>query len=133
MFFNKAKCDSCHLGFNFTDGSYENVGIGMDKPTPDLGRFVVSRREEDKGAFKTPTLREIEFTAPYMHDGSLATLEEVVEHYDKGGIENPWLADRIVPLELSDQEKADLVAFMKALSGEGWQHHKAPTVDELPK
>lgn len=133
VFFNKAKCDSCHLGFNFTDGSYENIGIGMEKPTPDLGRFVVSQREVDKGAFKTPTLREVEFTAPYMHDGSLATLEEVVEHYDKGGIENPWLADRIVPLELSDQEKADLVAFMKALSGEGWQHHKAPTVDELPK
>src|SRR5262249_14274949 len=69
VFFDKAKCDACHIGFNFTDGSYENIGIGMDRPHPDLGRYNVSKREEDKGAFKTPTLREIEHTAPYMHDG----------------------------------------------------------------
>src|SRR3712207_7904130 len=66
VFFNKAACDSCHLGFNFTDGSYVNLGVGMDKVSPDLGRHMVTRREEDKGAFKTPTLREIEHTAPYM-------------------------------------------------------------------
>lgn len=127
IFFNKTACDSCHLGFNFTDGSYANVGIGMDRPSPDLGRYMVSRREEDKGAFKTPTLREVEHTAPYMHDGSLRTLEEVVEHYDKGGIKNPFLDRRLKPLKLTAQEKADLVAFLKALSGEGWQHIKAPT------
>lgn len=127
IFFKKAACDSCHLGFNFTDGSYENVGIGMDRPNPDLGRFMVSHKEEDKGAFKTPTLREIEHTAPYMHDGSLKTLEEVVEHYDKGGIKNPYLNQRIKPLKLTAQDKKDLVAFLKALSGEGWQHIKAPT------
>lgn len=130
---DRLKCDSCHLGFNFTDGSYENVGIGMNKPDPDLGRFVLTGREEEKGAFKTPTLREIEHTSPYMHDGSLATLEDVVEHYNQGGIDNPWLSDRIVPLNLTDQEKADLVAFMKALSGEGWQHHTPPAPDEFPK
>ncbi|MBS0261328.1 MAG: c-type cytochrome [Planctomycetes bacterium] len=126
VFFNKAACDSCHLGFNFTDGSYANIGIGMDKPNPDLGRFVVTKKEEDKGAFKTPTLREIEHSGPYMHDGSLKTLEEVVEHYDKGGIKNPQLDQRMKPLNLTRQDKADLVAFLKALSGQGWQQISAP-------
>jgi cytochrome c peroxidase len=131
VFFKKAACDSCHLGFNFTDGSFENIGIGMDRPDPDLGRYLVTHREEEKGAFKTPTLREIEHTAPYMHDGSLRSLEEVVEHYDKGGIKNPQLNQRIKPLHLTPQEKSDLVAFLKALSGEGWQQIRAPK--ELPK
>src|SRR5262245_14820874 len=126
IFFNKVACDSCHLGFNFTDGSYENVGIGMNKDKPDLGRFGVSGREEDKGAFKTPTLRDIEHTGPYMHDGSLKTLEDVVEHYNKGGIKNAHLSGRIKPLNLSDRDKSDLIAFLKALSGEGWQQIKAP-------
>lgn len=126
IFFNKTACDSCHLGFNFTDGSFVNIGIGMDKPQPDLGRYIVSKKEEDKGAFKTPTLRDIEHTGPYMHDGSLKTLEEVVEHYNKGGIKNPHLDQRMKPLNLSADEKRDLVAFLKALSGEGWQHIKAP-------
>jgi cytochrome c peroxidase len=133
VFFNKAACDSCHLGFNFTDGSYVNIGIGMDKPSPDLGRYMVTRREEDRGAFKTPTLREIEHTGPYMHDGSFKTLEEVVEHYDKGGIKNPYLDQRLKPLKLTTQDKQDLVAFLKALSGEGWQHIKAPTPSQFPK
>jgi cytochrome c peroxidase len=127
VFFQKAACDSCHLGFNFTDGSFQNIGIGMDKVSPDLGRYMVTKRDHEKGAFKTPTLRDIENTAPYMHDGSLKSLEEVVEHYNKGGIKNPWLDERMKPLNLSDQEKRDLVAFMKALSGEGWQQHKPPT------
>ena len=126
VFFNKAACDSCHLGFNFTDGSYENIGIGMDKVSPDLGRYMVTRREDEKGAFKTPTLREVEHTGPYMHDGSLKTLEEVVEHYNKGGIKNPWLDERLKPLNLSEVDKKDLVSFLKALSGEGWQHIKPP-------
>jgi cytochrome c peroxidase len=131
IFFNKTACDSCHLGFNFTDGSYENIGIGMDKPKPDLGRFVVSGKDDDQGAFKTPTLRDIEHTAPYMHDGSLKTLEAVLEHYDKGGIKNPHLDARIKPLKLSKEDKADLLAFLKALSGEGWQQVKAP--DKFPE
>jgi len=131
VFFNKAKCDSCHFGVNFTDGQFSNIGIGMDKPKPDLGRYEVTKREVDKGAFKTPTLREVEHTSPYMHDGSLTTLEQVVEHYDKGGIKNPHLDQRMVPLKLTPQDKKDLVAFMKALSGEGWQHIKAP--ETFPK
>lgn len=131
VFFNKAACDSCHLGFNFTDGSFVNIGIGMDKPSPDLGRFMVTKKEEDKGAFKTPTLREVEKTGPYMHDGSLKTLEEVVEHYNKGGVKNPYIDQRMKPLNLTAQEKQDLVAFMKALSGEGWQHGGPPA--QFPK
>jgi len=126
LFFNKTACDSCHLGFNFSDGSYVNIGIGMDRDEPDLGRYLVSGRDEDRGAFKTPTLREIERTGPYMHDGSLKTLEEVVEHYDKGGVKNPYLDRRIKPLNLTKQEKSDLVAFLKALGGEGWQNVKEP-------
>jgi cytochrome c peroxidase len=133
VFFEKAQCDRCHIGFNFTDGSFENIGIGMDKPSPDLGRFLVTKKEEHKGAFKTPTLREIEHTGPYMHDGSLKTLEEVVDHYDKGGIPNKHLSQQMKKLNLSPQEKSDLVAFLKALSGEGWQHIKAPDAKQFPR
>jgi cytochrome c peroxidase len=128
---NNARCDSCHEGINFTNGMFSNIGIGMDKPNPDLGRYNVTRNERDKGAFKTPTLRDIAATAPYMHDGSLKTLEEVVEHYNKGGIKNPWLHQDIRPLNLSEQDKKDLVAFLRSLSGEGWRHITAPT--EFPK
>jgi cytochrome c peroxidase len=87
----------------------------------------VTKQEEDKGAFKTPTLREVAKTGPYMHDGSLKTLEDVVEHYNKGGIKNKWLHQDVRPLNLKDQEKKDLVEFLKALNGEGWQQFKAPT------
>lgn len=133
VFYNKAACDSCHIGFNFTDGSFANIGIGMDKKDPDLGRFLVTGRDEERGAFKTPTLREIEHTGPYMHDGRFKTLEEVVEHYDRGGIKNEHLDQRIKPLKLSKQDKSDLVAFLKALSGEGWQHIKPPAMKQFPK
>jgi cytochrome c peroxidase len=131
FFSNNARCDSCHEGVNFTNGKYTNIGIGMDKPNPDLGRFNVSKKEEDRGAFKTPTLRDIAKTGPYMHDGSLKTLEEVVDHYNKGGIKNKWLHQDIRELKLTDQEKKDLVEFLKALSGEGWQQIESPK--ELPK
>jgi cytochrome c peroxidase len=127
LFFEKAQCSRCHRGPNFTDGGFANIGIGMDRSDPDRGRYEVTRREQDRGAFKTPTLREIEHTAPYMHDGSLATLEAVVEYYDKGGTPNPYRNRRIKPLNLTAGEKQDLVAFLQALSGEGWQHIQAPT------
>jgi cytochrome c peroxidase len=133
VFFEKAQCDRCHIGFNSTDGAYLNTGIGMDQPTPDLGRYLVTKKEKDRGAFKVPTLREVEHTAPYMHDGSLATLGDVIEHYDRGGIKNPWLHPLMKPLHLTVQEKKDLVEFLKALSGEGWQQLKAPTARELPR
>jgi cytochrome c peroxidase len=117
FFTEKGNCTACHVGANLADEKYHNLGIGMDKPEPDLGRFVVTKDEKDKGAFKTPTIRNVALTAPYMHDGSVATLEEVVEWYDKGGHPNPQLSEKIRPLKLTAQEKADLVAFMKACTG----------------
>jgi cytochrome c peroxidase len=108
-------------GFDFTDGSFQNTGVGTDRPDPDPGRAAVTGSESDRGAFKTPTLREVEHTGPYMHDGSLATLEDVVEFYDRGGIPNPHLSPNLRPLNLSAAEKRALVAFLKALSGEGWR------------
>jgi len=114
LFFGKANCTACHVGANLADEKYHNIGIGMDKPEPDLGRFAVTKDPADTGAFKTPTVRNVALTAPYMHDGSMATLEEVVKWYDKGGHANPHLSDKIKPLNLTEQEQADLVEFMKA-------------------
>lgn len=118
LFEGKANCVTCHVGFNFTDEGYRNIGVGMDKENPDLGRFEVTKEESDRGAFKTPTLREIASTAPYMHDGSEKTLLDVINFYDKGGLPNPYLSTDIKPLNLTDEEKADLVAFMESLTGE---------------
>ena len=118
FFGTKGGCTACHVGPNLTDEKYHNLGIGMDKPEPDLGRYVVTKNEADRGAFKTPTIRNVEQTAPYMHDGSLQTLEEVVEWYDKGGHPNPNLSKDVRKLNLTAQEKADLVEFMKACTGE---------------
>jgi cytochrome c peroxidase len=117
FFTEKGNCTACHVGANLADEKYHNLGIGMDKENPDLGRFVVTKDEKDTGAFKTPTVRNVALTAPYMHDGSVATLEEVVDWYDKGGHPNPHLSDKIRPLKLTAEEKADLVEFMKACTG----------------
>jgi cytochrome c peroxidase len=117
FFGQKAGCSACHVGANFTDELYHNIGVGMEAEKPDLGRFEITKVEKEKGAFKTPTVRNVALTGPYMHDGSQTTLEEVVEWYDKGGHPNPWLDEKIKKLELTAQEKADLVAFMKALTG----------------
>lgn len=126
VYFNKAKCDACHEGINFTANAYHNIGVGTDKPKPDAGRMDFTKNPADWGAFKTPTLREIANTAPYMHDGSLKTLEDVVDYYDKGGIPNKNLDERLKSLKLTAQDKSNLVAFLKALSGEGWQHLTVP-------
>jgi cytochrome c peroxidase len=126
VFLDKAKCDACHEGINFTSNMYANLGVGTDKPEPDVGRYSVTQDPKDWGAFKTPTLREIAHTGPYMHDGSLKTLEEVVDFYDKGGLPNKNLDQKIKKLQLTDQDKKDLVAFLNALSGEGWQNIKTP-------
>ncbi|MFM8709130.1 MAG: cytochrome-c peroxidase, partial [Planctomycetia bacterium] len=117
FFTEKGNCTACHVGANLADEEYHNIGIGMDKPEPDVGRFAVTKNPKDTGAFKTPTVRNVALSAPYMHDGSVATLEEVVEWYDKGGHANPHLSGKIRPLNLSAQDKADLVAFMKACTG----------------
>src|ERR1041384_6673137 len=103
FFSEKANCTACHAGANFSDEKYHNLGVGMDKEKPDLGRYNVTKDEKDKGAFKTPTIRNIELTGPYMHDGSQKTLEEVVEWYAKGGHPNPWLSDKVKKLDLTAQ------------------------------
>jgi cytochrome c peroxidase len=118
VFFDKAQCDSCHEGVNFTLNAYANLGVGADKPEPDVGRFAVTKDSADWGAFKTPTLRDIARTAPYMHDGSLLNLHQVVDFYDKGGNPNKNLDKKIKPLHLSQQQKDDLVAFLEALTGD---------------
>ena len=112
FFSDKAGCTACHVGANFADEQYHNLGVGMEAEEPDLGRYVVTKVEKDRGAFKTPTVRNISLTGPYMHDGSQKTLEEVVEWYAKGGHPNQWLDEKVKKLELSDQDKKDLVAFM---------------------
>jgi cytochrome c peroxidase len=117
FFSEKGNCTACHVGANLADENYHNIGIGMDKPDPDVGRFAVTKDPADTGAFKTPTVRNVALSGPYMHDGSVATLEEVVEWYDKGGHPNPHLSAKMRPLKLSAQEKADLVEFMKACTG----------------
>lgn len=126
VYFNKAKCDQCHEGINFTSNAYHNLGVGMDKADPDLGRFMVTKDPRDWGAFKTPTLRDIASTGPYMHDGSLKTLEEVVEFYNKGGTPNKNLDQTMKKLNLTPVEQKALVAFLKALSGDTWQGIQPP-------
>lgn len=118
LFEGKAACVRCHAGFNFTDENYRNIGVGMDQKKPDLGRFNVTKHEADKGAFKTPTLRDVARRPMYMHDGSVKALADVVALYNKGGVKNPWLAGDIRPLGLTAGEQAALVEFMNALTGE---------------
>lgn len=113
----RGNCAVCHAGPNFTDNGFHNIGIARAGGGFDEGRFKVRPIASMKGAFKTPTLRDVELTAPYFHDGSAATLMDVVEHYDRGGDDRTHLSKDIRPLGLSRQEKADLVAFMKALTG----------------
>jgi len=124
IFFFTGRCAQCHAGFNFSDGRFHNLGIGWDERArsfKDEGRFAVSHVERDRGAFKTPGLREVSRHAPYMHDGSLATLRDVVEFYNRGGAANPNLSGRIRPLRLTPQDVDALVAFLRALDGEGYQ------------
>ncbi len=111
--FGKANCTVCHAGANFSDEQYHNLGVGMDAEVPDLGRYEITKEEKARGAFKTPTLRNVASSPPYMHDGSQKTLEEVMDWYNKGGHPNPWLSDKMKPLNLTPQEVADVVAFMR--------------------
>jgi cytochrome c peroxidase len=118
LFFGKAGCSTCHAGPNFTDEQFHNTGVAWRTGSPaDIGRAAVTGAVDDRGAFKTPTLRDVARTAPYMHDGSCATLAEVVEYYDRGGQKNPGLDVRIRPLHLAAQEKAEIVAFLESLTG----------------
>jgi len=118
LFRGKGGCSACHIGPNFTDENFHNTGVAwQDGRLVDEGRFAVTGNLQDHGAFKTPTLREIARTAPYMHDGSLATLEDVVDFYSEGGRPNPNLDPQIRPRRFSDEEKHALVAFLKTLTG----------------
>ncbi len=127
LFFGKANCSACHAGASFTDNSFHNIGV----PGTDEGRAAINKSAGDKGAFKTPTLREIARSAPYMHDGSLKTLEEVVAHYNKGGTPHPQLDEELFPLKLTDAQAADLVTFLK--EGLASASYPAHTTPELPK
>ena len=118
LFKTKAQCTLCHAGQNFSDSDFHNLGVGMSIAQPDMGRHDATGEDADRGAFKTPTVRDITRTAPYMHDGSQTTLEEVVRFYNQGGEPNQWLDKNIRPLHLTDDEVADVVAFLRALDGE---------------
>ena len=118
IFRGKANCTACHVGPTFTDERFHNTGVAWrDGQLLDEGRAAISQQASDRGAFKTPTLREVARTAPYMHDGSIATLDAVVEYYDRGGNTNPSLDREIRPLRLSAADKRALVAFLESLSG----------------
>ena len=110
----RGECFHCHVGFNFTNNDFRDNNLYA--VYQDIGRAKVTELEEDVGKFKVPTLRNVALTAPYMHDGSLATLEEVVDHYSSGGKLNANSDPTIQPLDLTAQEKADLVAFLRALT-----------------
>jgi cytochrome c peroxidase len=128
LFFFNGNCASCHAGFNFSDGRFHRLGIGWDpagRTFKDVGRFAVSHVERDRGAFKTPGLREVSKHPPYMQDGSLATLRDVVELYNRGG-DHSKRSGRIRPLGLTPQDVDALVAFLETLDGEGYQ-------DQAPK
>lgn len=120
----RGNCAVCHTieerGAFFSDGKFHNIGSGIDAngEFADLGRYDQTKTDTDKGAFKTPTLRNIAKTAPYMHDGSKKTLKDVVDFYVGGGTSNPYLDKEIKELKLSGEERADLVEFMESLTGE---------------
>jgi cytochrome c peroxidase len=115
--FQQAKCNNCHDGVLFTDMQYHNVGIGMNQATPDPGRGKVSGKPEDTGAFKTPTLRDVARSAPYFHDGSVATLEEALDLMLGGGIANEHLDRKnLEKRTITKEQRDDLLAFLRSLN-----------------
>ena len=115
LFFNsKTDCFRCHSGFNYTNYSFQSNG--SSETYPDSGRQRITLASDDRGRFQVPSLRNIEFTAPYMHDGSIPTLDSVVGHYNRGGLNFPGKSPVVRPLNLTAQERSDLVEFMKSLS-----------------
>jgi cytochrome c peroxidase len=117
IFESRGRCWKCHNGETFSDQKFHNTGVSFGTADRDTGRFEHTENEEDQFKFKTPSLRGVAQTPPYMHDGSVKTLREVVEFYNKGGSrEDPTLSKDIEPLNLSDEDVENLVAFLKALS-----------------
>lgn len=126
---NKGNCVACHQAPNFTDGGFHNLGLASyEDGKGDIGRFAIKRIAAMKGAFKTSTLRDIALTAPYFHDGSAKTLEEVVEHYNKGGVSKVDLSPNMKPLNLTREEVEAIAAFMRALTSP----HKPVVLPALP-
>ncbi len=128
LFNGRARCSACHSGWAFTDGSFHDIGVGKGD---DIGRgkyFPTSQKL--KYAFKTPTLRGVAQRGPYMHDGSLRTLTEVIDLYDRGGIPRPSRDDMIKPLHLTQAERSDLLAFLQTLSGQtSWSNERPLSVE----
>lgn len=121
VFKGKGNCMDCHDGPNFTDNSFHHIGV-VGK---DVGREAITQDPTMHKAFKTPGLRNVTLTAPYMHDGSEATLMDVIEFYNRGGDDKKGISNLIKPLNLTEQEKTDLLAFMGALTD--------PIIVERPK
>ena len=122
VFRGKANCTACHVGPLLSDEEFHNTGVAWKAGgLTDPGRFGVTAQDADRGAFKTPTLREVARTAPFMHDGSLATLDEVIDYYDRGGNANAHLDPEIRPLTLTADERRALVAFLASLSGKVYE------------
>jgi cytochrome c peroxidase len=113
LFIGKARCSRCHDGPSLTDNKFQNIGVGVN----DEGRFAVTRQENDRGAFKTPGLFNVALHAPYMHDGSLSTLEAVIDYYERGGNAQEGKSPFILKIGLTANEKQDLLAFLKSLNG----------------
>lgn len=114
LFNGQARCSACHTGWNFTDNKYHDIGLITD----DQGRKAISQTSQDQHAFKTPGLRNIAQRAPYMHNGSIQTLEQVVIHYISGGMPRPSLSGQMQPVPMNGQQIKDLIAFMESLTGE---------------
>ncbi len=117
VFESRGRCWRCHRGPNYSDEQFHNTGVSWGQAPLDLGRFQVTGWDRDRGGFRTPTLRHVAITAPYMHNGSLKSLEEVVDFYSRGGTANPHLDPVIKPLQLTDKEQSALVAFLRSLTG----------------
>ena len=125
--FQAIKCNNCHDGVLFTDQQYHNVGIGMDEPNPDGGRANFTKKPEDTGAFKTPTLRDVAKSAPYFHDGSAKTLEEAVDIMLAGGKPNQYLDKKnLEPQKILPEQREDLLNFLRSLSVDDCTLSKPP-------
>ena len=119
---SKTNCSQCHSGFNFSNYAFENNGLYLNYA--DSGRMRLTKLESDRARFKVPTLRNIAVTAPYMHDGSIKTLDEVIAHYNTGGQAHPHKSSLIKPLGLSNQEKQELLAFLHTLTDTEFLNNK---------
>jgi cytochrome c peroxidase len=119
IFGRQAHCSTCHKGPNFTDNQFHNIGVGFDRPNPDPGRQAITQNPEDFGAIRTPSLKQLTLTGPYMHDGSQKSLEDIIEYYDRGGNPNPNLSLEMNPLNLTPKAKTELLAFLRVLQSPG--------------